>query len=239
MSNNQILIPQDGRTVVDTVVKALQQQIVRGELAPGSKLSQDHLARMLGVSRIPSREALRQLASRGLVTVTSHRSARVSELRLDEMRELVSIASSLEAVAAEIGVPRLVEDDLKEMEGYLRAMAENADNPTEWYQGNICFHLVVTRASQWMRSFKIIRDVRLNLMRYQIRSDLLPSMVASWHVEHEQILEACRARDAVGVRLMLDLHWRKSARATQHQLVAIGDFAPGEMPEELSKEQQG
>lgn len=237
MANEKMTIPDEGRTVTDAVVKALRRQIIRGEIAPGSRLHQDQLAQKFDVSRIPIREALRQLAAQGLVTLHSHRSAKVSELSIADMLELASIAGGLDVLAAERGVPRLSDADLDEMAGYLRAMNENVDNAIAWHQGNICFHLVVTRASGWMRSFAIIREARLNLMRYMIRSTVYRSLVADWELEHRQILNACRARDVTEAKLLLDVHWRKSARAIQDLLASEGDIkeSDGEIPDRILK----
>lgn len=222
----EAMIPKDERTVVDTVVKALQRQIVSGELEPGLKLSQDQLAQGYGVSRIPIREALRQLAAQGLVTLSSHRTAKVSELTIDEIVELTSVIGGLEVLAAERGVPRLSDADIEEMAGYLRAMSESTGRPIEWHRGNMCFHLVVTRASGWMRSLSIIQEARLNLMRYMVRLAAHPMLVEDWELEHKQIFDACRARDGVGAKLLLDVHWRKSARSLQTHLVSEGGLKP-------------
>ncbi|SLN71126.1 GntR family transcriptional regulator [Oceanibacterium hippocampi] len=218
----------EGRTVVDLVADALRRRIIRGEMAPGSKLSQDKLAESFGVSRIPVREALRQLSAEGLVELHSHRSAMVCELDPEGMLELVAVAGSLEALAAERGVPLLSRADLDEMAALLARMKENVSDPAEWYQDNMCFHLIVTRASGWKRAFGIIREARLNLMRYMNQSALHPTLVAGWDADHRQIFEACRQGDQVQVRLLLDLHWRKSAREIHNRLTSDQNVEPGE-----------
>src|SRR4029453_19191025 len=76
------------RTLAERAFSALHAGIVSGELAPGQRLRIDELADALEVSHLPIREAIRQLENRGLVQHTTHPGARVTELSLDDLRQL-------------------------------------------------------------------------------------------------------------------------------------------------------
>ena len=76
------------KTAVDLVVDALRDRILSGSLPPGSALRQELLAEELGVSRLPVREAIRQLSAEGLVDMIAHRGAYVSMLSRAEVQEL-------------------------------------------------------------------------------------------------------------------------------------------------------
>jgi len=93
-------------------VEALREKILRGEYPEGAPLRQDTLAAELGVSRIPVREALRQLEAEGLVTFVPHFGAVVSSLSLSEIKELFELRALLETDLLRRAIPRIREEDL-------------------------------------------------------------------------------------------------------------------------------
>src|SRR5262245_1526124 len=95
------------KTVVDLAVEELRDRILRGRYPEGSPLRQDALASDLGVSRIPIREALRQLEVEGLVTFSPHAGAVVSMLSLDEIWELFELRAMLESDLMRKAVPNM------------------------------------------------------------------------------------------------------------------------------------
>src|SRR4051812_19263611 len=92
---------------VDAVTQTLRQAILRGSLASGQILRQESIATQLGVSRLPVREAIRQLNSEGLVQVTAHRGAVVVALSADDIREIYDIRVGLETTALRLALPHL------------------------------------------------------------------------------------------------------------------------------------
>src|SRR5437660_12006142 len=85
------------QTIASMTVEALRGRILRGDYPEGEPLRQDALADELGVSRIPVREALRQLEAEGLVTFSPHRGAVVSSLSLEEIEELFELRADIES----------------------------------------------------------------------------------------------------------------------------------------------
>src|ERR1043166_1378508 len=90
------VVPLQRQTVAGMTVEALRERILRGDYPEGEPLRQDALADELGVSRIPVREALRQLEAEGLVTFSPHRGAVVSVLSLEEIAELFELRAEIE-----------------------------------------------------------------------------------------------------------------------------------------------
>ena len=88
----------------DQLLGRLRSLIVEGELPPGAKIDEKELGGRFGVSRTPLREALKVLASEGLVTLKPHRGAVVSELDLDELAAAFPVMGALEALAGELAV---------------------------------------------------------------------------------------------------------------------------------------
>src|SRR5438067_1086803 len=103
-------------------------------------LRQDELSAQFGLSRIPVREALRQLEGEGLVTVIPHRGAVVSELSLGELQEICEIRIALETTALRLAIPHLDEDSLAHAEAILRATDATTDLLEHWSRNNWLFH---------------------------------------------------------------------------------------------------
>lgn len=123
----------------DLVRDELRQSILTGEIEAGVQLRQDEIAHRFGTSRIPVREALRQLASEGLVTFHPFRGAVVSRLSLDEVLELLDIRIGLECRALRLAVPNMVQADLDYAEKILREY-DKEPKATRWGEMNWKFH---------------------------------------------------------------------------------------------------
>ena len=93
----------------------LRSLIVRGDLAPGEPLIEADLSEALGISRTPLREALKLLASEGLVELRLNRSAIIAPIRQDEIEELFEAVSGIERVAAELAALRMTERDFEKL----------------------------------------------------------------------------------------------------------------------------
>ena len=93
-------------------VEALRERILRGDYPDGEPLRQDALADELGVSRIPVREALRQLEAEGLVTFHPHRGAVVASLSLDEIAELFELRAEIECDLLRRAIPKMTQEQL-------------------------------------------------------------------------------------------------------------------------------
>ena len=92
------------RTIADQVAELIRQRILSGQLKGGQPIRQEHLATELGVSRIPLREALKQLAAEGFVTIASHKGAVVAEFSVEEVEELFGIRLRLETWLMELAI---------------------------------------------------------------------------------------------------------------------------------------
>ena len=109
------------RTVVELTAEALRERILRGDYPEGTPLRQDALAAELGVSRIPVREALRQLEVEGLVTFSPHVGAIVSTLSLADITELFELRALLEAELLKRALPNLTPEIMDRADAVLDA----------------------------------------------------------------------------------------------------------------------
>src|SRR5690606_13793900 len=137
------LMMEDPMTVMRpaslSITALLRADILAGRIAPGTRLRQDQLATRFGTSRIPVREALRQLEAEALVVNDRHRGARVAPLTLDETLQRMEIRSALETTALRLAVPAMSRLDFEEMERILDEY-DASDDPAEWTRANWAFH---------------------------------------------------------------------------------------------------
>ncbi len=127
----------------------LEQEIVTGIHAPGSRLDEATLAARFSLSRTPIREALLQLASTGLVTVVPNRGVFVQEFTPTQLVEMFEVMAELEGMCGRLATRRLTaegRDDLIEADRACNE-AESSGTPDDYYQANECFHMLIYSAS--------------------------------------------------------------------------------------------
>ena len=112
---------RDGQNV-SLVHDRLREAILRGDIPPGQSTSQVVLAKQLGVSRTPLREALRMLQGEGLVLAEPNRRIRIAEFSIADVEQLYAMRVALEAVAIAATVPALTPEDFGELEGLMAQM---------------------------------------------------------------------------------------------------------------------
>ena len=97
----------------DVVFNTLRQSILLGELRPGERLMELHLANRLGVSRTPVREAIHKLALEGLVTIIPRRGAEVAQITEKSMNDVLEVRRALDALCVELACERITEEGLQ------------------------------------------------------------------------------------------------------------------------------
>ena len=108
--------------LADQVKDRILEGILNGRYAPDSRIVETQVARELGTSQAPVREALRGLEALGVVEITPFRGARVRRPSKGEILEAYAVRSVLEVLGARMAVPRMSDADLVELAGYLDAM---------------------------------------------------------------------------------------------------------------------
>lgn len=189
-----VSIGKDARTLGANISNALREAIIRGQLAPGQALGQEHLARVFGVSRVPVRESLKQLAAEGLVEVQPHKGAVVARLSVQELDELYGIIWALEEAAVRVAVPQLSDAQIAAMEQAMAQMDRITD-PVEWYRVSVSFHRMILVASGWQRCVKIVDECRKNIGRYIMEERFFLAHVEDWRTRNRALLAACRDRN--------------------------------------------
>lgn len=210
----------------DAVREALRAAIGSGELAPGALLRQDELARRFGTSRIPVREALRQLEAEGFVTLLPNRGAVVSDLSIGEIVELLEIRIALECHALRLAIPDMSEIDLDEATRILRACDAEPDL-VQWGVLNWKFHTTLYAACNRPRLLRLIEANYGHVSRFT--RTLAPQATGKERSQREyhRLLELCRDGEVKkAVRLLRDHieDTQKTLRSAQRQ--ALRDTGP-------------
>jgi DNA-binding GntR family transcriptional regulator len=185
------------RTVEQIVAGELRRSILDGRLGPGERLRYRQLAAQLGVSVTPVRVALKELSSEGLVELRPHAGARVSELGLEELEEVVLTRASLEPWLAMKGAVRLSDDDVSSMRRHLddvRSATEALDRDgylrTSWE-----LRAVVYRAAERPRLLARVSTLYDFSLRYHHLNLADRERLARSLGYMEAFSDACAARD--------------------------------------------
>ena len=196
------------KTVTDQVLEALRERILRGDFPEGAPLRQDALATELGVSRIPVREALRQLEAEGLVQFSPHCGAVVSVLSLGEIEELFELRALLESELIRITIPLLTAEDLERAGAILDAYeaAFERRDIAEWGALNWRFHSTLLSAADRPLTLSVLSNLHNQSDRYMRMQLALTHGEDRATGEHRAILAAAKAGDAELASRLLRAH---------------------------------
>lgn len=202
------------RTAPEVVAEYIRDAIYRNELRPGQQLQQEELAAKFGISRIPVRDALRQLQGEGLVDLYPNRGAFVSNPGVEELREVFQLRILLETYAIKLAVPNFTKPDL-ELCASLLARLESVANRADWSRIDQEFHAALYAPSKQPRTLTLIENLRGCVNRFYYLYLSPESYGPDCLREHRQILKACQKRDAEGAARLLEAHLRRSLEEVQ------------------------
>lgn len=196
---------QGYKTTQAMVIGGLRKGILSGVLKGGQPLRQGEIAESFGVSRIPVREALRQLEGEGLISFYPHRGAVVSELSFEEAREISDIRVALETAAIRRAIPLLKKEDLERAGEILGVIDRERDLISRWGELNRRFHTTLYAPMNRPRLLALIESQHTAFDRY-IRVHLALNDYEKPQWEHYQLLELCRRGEVGGAVELLTRH---------------------------------
>lgn len=199
-------------TIQQAVADAVRKRVISGELPAGTRIDQDALAAEFSVSRMPVREALRQLGAEGFVTIVPHRGAIVTALSPGEVEEIYEIRAALEGVAARHASRALTADDLEGLRKILATMRNEKQIDT-WVALNAEFHDAINRASERPRLLELIQRFREQSQPYIRLYVQRLHKSAQARKEHRAILEALADRNPDRAEAAVRAHLVSTGRA--------------------------
>jgi DNA-binding GntR family transcriptional regulator len=216
-------------TKSDYAYNRIREAILNGEYEPGEVLHQAMLAKTIGISTTPLREAMRRLMSEGLVELDAHRDARVSTLTAEEARDLLELRLSLDPLAASLAAQRRTKDDVRRMRDTLARVEPLRSNPSVYdLASHRAFHQAVYEASHndlliatlgglWDKADRY-RRLGLEVVRSQEERDQKDR-------EHAALFDAVVAGDGEGAAAVMLQHINTSlgAKAASRLIEASPD----------------
>jgi len=194
------------RTTSDDIVHALREAIAKGRFRDGEELNQVTLARDFGVSRVPVREALRQLQAEGLVSSQPHMRTVVLGLSLERVLEALDLRLMLETYLIERVAANLTEDDIDELRRHCDEMDGVTDH-LEWLRRNRNFHELLYSHAHTDLALELSRQLSVRVERFlHMRRDTGVQRTEEANAEHRRIVEALAARDTARARAELEQH---------------------------------
>jgi DNA-binding GntR family transcriptional regulator len=197
-------IPQ--ASLADTAYAALLEAIVRGDLAPGTRLRDSELADQLGCSRTPVREALRRLEDEGLVETRRNALTQVAPVRPERIADAFPVVAALHGLAARLGVPALGPPDIERMERH------DAERTDALRRGDVLgaiaaddrLHGVLLAAAHNGEITRLLARVMPHIRRLDILHFNALTRRPDVDYGHAEIIDACRRGDAFGAGRLVE-----------------------------------
>jgi len=202
------IVPLSRRTLHDELVDRLRTLIVEGELRPSTRIHEGDLGKALGVSRTPLREALKVLASEGLIELVPGRGAIVKKLTPKDAAEMLDVLSALETLAARLACRHASDAQIARLRTVHDEMIAcyDAGNRLEYYWRNQAIHAGLAEASGNALLAAMHATIQARLKRIRFIGNEEPSKWAAAMREHEEMIAALEARDEARLAAVVSRH---------------------------------
>ena len=192
----------------DVVFNTLRRAILTGQLKPGERLMEVHLANKLGVSRTPIREAIRKLELEGLVIMIPRRGAEVARITEKSLKDVLEVRRALDALSVELACDRITEEDMKRL---LQACqdfekAAKGKDASVIAKADVALHDIIVEATGNQRRAQLVNNLSEQMYRYRfvyIKEESKHDMLVA---EHREIYESIASRDKERAARAAKLH---------------------------------
>jgi len=222
-------------TLPDHVASWLRDAIFSGCFLPGQRLTQAHISSLLGVSMTPVREAMRELASEGLLTFSPRRGISVSSLSIEEAAEMRMLGGLLERKCGELVALRMTAEELAQARAMAREIADTRDMH-RYFLGNRRFHYFLYETARSPEVARMLRRIHNRTLAY------LPAVFRRLEdrhrqglEEHEAFLAACERRDADRAGEIMFRHWDVMFRELEEIVTEAEDRPATAVPHRVAR----
>ncbi len=220
LPENRPAISLAPRPLYEEVAELLRQRIFKRELEPGSWIDELKIAEEFGISRTPLREALKVLATEGLVTMKVRRGAYVTEVSEQDLADVYHLLSLLESDAAGVVATKACEAELKELQTLHKAL-EAAARPgkdltaatDQFFALNEQFHMRLLQIANNRWRDQMVADLRKVMKLNRLSSLLKPGRMDESLQEHRAIMAALMSRDATLTQQRMREHFANGLMA--------------------------
>lgn len=208
----------------DQLVARIRELILDGELPPGSRVPEKALCQRFGVSRTPLREALKVLASEGLLELLPQRGAKVSRLTLDAVEDMFPVVGALEALAGELACQRIADaeiDTIARLHEDMIAAYRRRDRPS-YFALNQEIHERILDATANDTLINTYRGLAGRIRNARYMANMSEVRWRQAVEEHEAILDALRQRDGSRLAIILRDHLAHKCETVKEALRGAG-----------------
>jgi len=220
----RVLIPTQKHSLADDATLQIRQAILEGELTPGEHLREEVLAEKLCVSRGPVREALTRLEQEALVLREPNRGVFVCQLNRNDVDEVYSLRLALEKLAVRLAIEKPCEAELAAMQQTVDQMRIKAGiSSHEAAKLNTAYHEQLCAASGHRRLLASWTNLRSQIYLFLLtRSEVNSEFLKSFHVMHQEILDAIVERDETKATALLEKHFLRAYNEVTDHYRALG-----------------
>jgi len=183
----------------EQIYQQLRKRIIEGDYYPSERLVEKQLAEEYKTGRYNIRLALQKLQGDGLVIIEPHKGARIAELSLEDIMDILIAREELEVAVVRLAIKNITETECQRLEECINSMrVALSENKFDTYsQVNLRFHRTIYEACR-NRSLQILIEMlRSRLARLQLRTILIPGRSEESLIEHQKIFEAFKKRDPI------------------------------------------
>jgi DNA-binding GntR family transcriptional regulator len=201
------------RALYEEVAERLRQRIFQRDLQPGSWIDELRIAEELGISRTPLREALKVLATEGLVTMKVRRGAYVTEVSDQDLADVYHLLALLESDAAGVVAERASDAELARLQALHAELEAAVGDRDAFFALNERFHmqLLATAGNRWRD--QMVADLRKVMKLNRHNSLLKAGRIGESLAEHRAIVDALARRDGVAARACMQAHFHNGLEA--------------------------
>tara|TARA_R110000751_G_scaffold103832_3_gene199163 strand:- start:2653 stop:3441 length:789 start_codon:yes stop_codon:yes gene_type:complete len=218
-----IELEEPTKTLSDGAFRQIQTAIVKGDIAPGTRISEQYLSTTFGIGRGPLREAIRRLEGRRLVVRIPHAGVRVVSLSYEELIELYHVREALEGMACRLAAQNMTDDEIQGLRDVL-AMHEQHSGLKEnksYYQqeGDLDIHFLIVQGSKNRTLSNMLCDELYHLVRmYRYRFSTTPKRPQQAFAEHHNLIQAIADRDGELAEMLMRRHISASRRNIERRM---------------------
>jgi len=211
----------------DQVVARLRTLLIEGHIAPGAKLNERELSALLRVSRTPLREAIKLLASEGMVDLLPNRGAVAVKLTETDILNTFEVLAGLEAMSGELAAERMSEEELVEVRAMHFEMLASFTRRdlSNYYRLNALIHAAINRAAGNPVLTGTYQSINARVQALRFRTNQNDAKWSRAMQEHEVMIQALQARDGAAMRQVMVKHLLNK-RDTILDLLRAGDVYP-------------
>lgn len=202
------------QSLPESLAKSLRERILNGEFKEGDALIQDAIALEYEVSRMPVREALRQLEAGGLVAMRLHKGAVVTSLPTEQIEELFELRALLECDLLARAIPKLTDEDISNSRAILTQLEASYErnDVASWGRLNWEFHRSFYSAADRAQTLAIVQGINVQTDRYIRLHLLLTHRLDEAEEDHREILRLCASRNVKSAVAYLKKHVLSTSR---------------------------